>query len=629
MADHKWMVLSNTTLGGLMASINGTITLISLPVIFNGLGINPFTPSNFTLLIWVLLGYGVVTATLLVTVGRFSDMFGRARLYNLGFAVFTLGSIMLFLTPGTGATGGWEIVAFRLVQAVGAAFLFANSPALLTDAFPANERGLALGINQVAFIGGSVVGLVLGGILAGAPTFFVAGHAVPAWRTIFLVSVPVGIFGTVWAYSSLHEMANVRKDQKLDLIGNLTFALGLTTLLISITYGLLPYGGQPMGWSNPSVWAGTGAGLALLVTFLLVESRVADPMFDLRLFRVRAFAVGNAAALMGSVARGGMMFMMIMWFQGIWLPLHGYAFSETPFWAGIYMLPMLAGFFVAGPLSGRLSDKHGAKHLASAGMGLGAATFFAMTLLPYDFPYWQMGLLLFLQGCGMGMFASPNQAAIMNSVPSERRGAAAGMTTTIQNTGQQLSMAMFFTIVIVGISGGLSTSVGGALAGAGTPAPDVAVLAHVLSSDPTGAIFGAFLGINPMGTVLGAFPLPVPISPSSPVYATLTSKAFFPTAIAPAFLDGVREALAVAGSLTLVATVISLLRGERYVHEDTVASKTATRAKGRRAPAATADERKEDVDREDRPDMTSSEKPSVSAEVPPLGPHTGPAREET
>ncbi len=573
--QYKWTVLSNTTLGGLMASINGTITLISLPVIFNGLGINPFTPSNFTLLIWVLLGYGVVTATLLVTVGRLSDMWGRARLYNLGFAVFSAGSVLLFLTPSAGVLGGWEIVSFRLVQAVGAAFLFANSPALLTDAFSPRERGLALGINQVAFIGGSVVGLVLGGVLAGAPTFALAGHAVPAWRTIFLVSVPVGLFGTVWAYFRLHEVATIRKGQRLDLVGNLTFAAGLTVLLISITYGLLPYAGQPMGWSSPWVWTGTAVGLALLGVFLYVEARVVDPMFDLSLFRVRAFAVGNAAAFAGSVARGGMMFMMIMWFQGIWLPLHGYSFSQTPFWAGIYMLPMLGGFFVAGPLSGRLSDRHGAKYLATAGMGLGAATFFAMTLLPYDFVYWQMGALLFLQGCGMGMFASPNQAAIMNAVPAERRGAAAGMATTLQNTGQQFSLALFFTIVIVGIAGGLSSSVSGALAVAGVPALDLPVLSHALSSDPTGAIFGAFLGINPMGVVLAQLgphlPTPIPAS----VAQILLSKPFFPTAIAPAFLDGVREALLVAGILTLVATGISLMRGERYVHEERVSAKGA------------------------------------------------------
>ncbi len=498
---------------------------------------------------------------------------------TMGFAIFSAGPGLPFLTPNTGTLGGWEIVSSRLVQAVGAAFLFANSPALLTDAFSAKERGLALGINQVAFLGGSVVGLVLGGILAAAPTFSVVGYAVPAWRTIFLVSVPVGLFGTVWACLRLHEVATIRTGQRVDLVGNVTFAVGLTVLLISITYGLLPYGGQPMGWSNPWVWTGTALGLVLLGLFLVVGTRVADPMFDLGPFRVRAFAVGNAAAFVGSVARGGMMFMMIMWFQGIWLPLHGYTFSETPFWAGIYMLPLLAGFFVAGPRSGRISDRHGAKYLASAGLGLGAATFLAIATLPYNFACWEMGTLLFLQGCGMGMFASPNQAAILNSVPPERRGAAAGMTTTLQNTGQQLSLALFFTIVIVGISGGLSSSVGGALAGAGVPSVDLPILSHALSRDPTGAIFGAFLGINPRGRVLLQLGPHLPVPISAAVAQTLTSKPVFPTAIAPAFLNGVREALIVAGALTLIATVVSILRGERYVHEERFAPGPAAPAR--------------------------------------------------
>ncbi len=566
MTAYKWIVLSNTTLGALMAAINGTIVLISLPVIFNGLGINPFVGSNFTLLIWILLGYGVVTATLLVTVGRLSDMFGRARLYNLGFAIFSVGSVVLFLTPNTGTLGGWEVVSFRLIQAIGASFLFANSPALLTDAFPSNERGLALGVNQVAAIGGSVVGLVLGGVLAGVPTFHVAGFAIPAWRTIFLASVPVGVFGTVWAYLQLHEIASIRAGQRLDLVGNVTFGVGLTVLLVAITYGLLPYGGQPMGWSSPWVWTGVAVGLALLLMFLWVETWAADPMFHLALFRIRAFAAANLAAFLASVARGGMMFMMIMWFQGIWLPLHGYSFSETPFWAGIYMLPLMGGFLLLGPLSGWLSDKYGARHLASAGLALGAVSFFAMLTLPYSFPYWEMGVLLFLQGCGMGMFASPNRAAIMNAVPADQRGVASGMATTLQNTGMQLSLAMFFTVVILGISGGLSSSVGGALAGAGVPLPDQSILGGVISSNPTGAIFGAFLGINPMQVLLGQPSLHLPVPLPAAVVQTLTSKQFFPMAVAPAFLDGVRESLAIAGGVTVAAAVVSAFRGERYVH---------------------------------------------------------------
>jgi MFS family permease len=467
--EYKYTVLSNTTLGALMASINGTIILISLPVIFRGLSIDPFATSNFPLLIWLLLGYGVVTATLLVTFGRLSDMFGRARLYNLGFAIFTAGSVMAFLTPSSGAAGGWELVGFRIIQGMGGAFLFANSAALITDAFPHTERGKALGINQVAAIGGSLVGLVLGGLLAGVPDIHLGGLTIAGWRLIFLVSVPVGLFGTVWAYWKLHEIGTIRKGQRIDWLGNATFGAGLTLLLVAVTYGLLPYGSSSMGWGSPWVWTGIIIGLALLAIFPFIELRVPDPMFRLELFRIRAFTAGNLAGTLGSIARGGVMFMMIIWFQGIWLPLHGYSYSQTPLWAGIFMMPMMAGFIALGPLSGWLSDKHGAKYLASLGMVISAITFGILLTLPYNFYYPEMGATLFLMGCGMGMFAAPNTAAIMNSVPPEHRGAASGMRATLQNSGMQISMALFFTVVLVGLSTGLSGSVGTSLSNAGVP----------------------------------------------------------------------------------------------------------------------------------------------------------------
>lgn len=565
--EYKWTVLSNTTLGALMASINGTIILISLPVIFRGLDVDPFLPSNFTLLIWLLLGYGVVTATLLVTFGRISDMWGRARMYNLGFAIFAVGSVMLFLVPNTGTLGAWELVGFRVVQGIGGAFLFANSAALITDAFPHDERGKALGINQVAAMGGSVVGLVLGGVLAGLSDIHVGSFVLPAWRVIFLASVPFSVGGTVWAYFKLHDVAKIREGQRIDYLGNATFGIGLTVLLVAVTYGLLPYGGQSMGWSSPWVWSGIVGGLALLMAFVFIETRVRDPMFRLELFRIRAFAAGNFAGLLGSIARGGVMFMMVIWFQGIWLPLHGYSFAETPFWAGIYMMPMLGGFVVMGPLSGWLSDRFGARYLASAGMGVSAAAFVFLLFLPYNFVYWQMGLLLFVQGCGMGMFAAPNTAAIMNAVPPEHRGAASGMRATLQNAGMQLSMAVFFTIVLVGLANGLSGSVSGALSSAGVTGPAGGALSSLVASNPTGALFGAFLGQNPMALYLSYLPasLQGQIPPS--VVATLTSKQFFPNAVAPAFLKGIDLAFAISAVLTALAAVVSLMRGGRYVHE--------------------------------------------------------------
>ncbi len=561
--EYKWTVLSNTTLGALLASINGTIILISLPVIFTGLGVDPFLPSNFTLLIWLLLGYGVVTATLLVTFGRISDMWGRARLYNLGFAIFAVGSVMLFLVPNTGTLGAWELVGFRVVQGIGGAFLFANSAALITDAFPHDERGKALGINQVSAMGGSVVGLVLGGLLAGVGDIHLGSVVLPSWRLIFLVSVPVSVGGTIWAYFKLHDVTELRKGQRIDYLGNSTFGIGLTLLLVAVTYGLLPYGGQSMGWSSPWVWSGIAVGLALLIAFLFIETRVKDPMFRLELFRIRAFAAGNVAGLLGSIARGGVMFMMIIWFQGIWLPLHGYSFAQTPFWAGVYMMPMLGGFVVMGPLSGWLSDRFGARYLASAGMGVSAATFVFLLFLPYNFEYWQMGVLLFVNGCGMGMFAAPNTAAIMNAVPPEHRGAASGMRATLQNAGMQLSMAVFFTIVLVGLANGLSGSVSGALSANGVTGPAATSLSNMVASNPTGALFGAFLGKNPMSLYISLFP-PGTFGKATTV---LESKTFFPNAVGPAFLNGIDLAFAISAVLTAVAALVSLMRGGRYVHE--------------------------------------------------------------
>jgi len=566
--EYKWTVLSNTTLGALMASINGTIILISLPVIFRGLDIDPFVPSNLTLMIWLLLGYGVVTATLLVTFGRLSDMWGRARLYNLGFAVFALGSVLSFLTPNSGTTGAWELIMFRLVQGVGGAFLLANSAALITDAFPATERGKALGINQIAALGGALVGLVLGGILASAPDVHIGPATIAGWRFIFLVSVPVGLFGTAWAYWKLHETATIRRGQRVDWLGNTTFGVGLTVLLVAVTYGLLPYGSSSMGWGSPWVWAGIVVGLALLTIFPFIEARVPDPMFRLDLFRIRAFAAGNVAATLGSIARGGVMFMLIIWFQGIWLPVHGYSYSQTPLWAGIYMMPMMAGFVALGPLSGWLSDRTGARYLASLGMVITAIAFGLLLTLPYNFYYPEMGSMLFLMGCGMGMFAAPNMAAIMNSVPAEHRGVASGMTTTLQNSGMQVSMALFFTIVLVSLSVGLSGSVGTALSGAGVPPASAAVLTHVVSSDPTGALFGAFLGYNPMGIYLDNLPS-INATLSHPVYLQLTSKTFFPNAIAPAFLHGMDLAFGISIVITSAAAIASALRGGRYVHGET------------------------------------------------------------
>ncbi len=547
MVRYKWVALSNTTIGMLMATINGTITLISLPAIFKGIQLSPFQAGSFVYLLWILMGFNIVTATLLVTFGRLSDIFGRVRLFNLGFAIFTAGSILLFLTPGTGSTAALLLVIFRIIQGVGAAFLFSNSSAILTDAFPSQERGKALGINQVAALGGSFLGLILGGVLS-----------VINWRYVFLVSVPVGLVGTFWSYWKLKETAVIKKDQKIDYVGNLTFGAGLTIALIAITYGLLPYGGSTTGWTNPSVIASLAVGIFLLILFPFVEMKVSQPMFRMSLFKIRAFAAGNLASLLSAVGRGGVMLMLIILLQGIWLPLHGYSYASTPFWAGIYMIPMTVGFMVMGPLSGWLSDRHGARVLSTLGMIVVAVAFYVLSLMGPNFNYIVFGITLFIMGAGNGMFAAPNTAAIMNSVPADSRGAASGMMTTLRNAGMTASLGMFFTIVLLSLTTNLPTAFNSALATLGASNLDKVFDA----TPPTVAMFSAFLGYNPVGTIISSVPgLTVP----QHILNTMEGLKWFPETLAPAFMSSLRAAFYVGLVLSLVAAVISALRGRKYV----------------------------------------------------------------
>lgn len=552
MAKYKWVALSNTTIGMLMATINGTIILISLPAIFRGIGLNPLDPGSFVYLLWILMGFNIVTATLLVTFGRLSDIFGRIRLFNMGFAIFTVGSILLWLTPGRGNFAAMWLVVFRLVQGVGAAFLFSNSSAIITDAFPSHERGKALGINQVAALGGSFIGLILGGILA-----------IINWRLVFLVSVPVGAFGTLWSYWKLKETAVRNRDQKIDYLGNLIFGGGLTIALVGITYGLLPYAGSNTGWSNPLVIASLVLGVGLLAVFPFIERKVAQPMFKMGLFKIRAFVAGNVASLLSAVGRGGVMLMLIILLQGVWLPIHGYPYSVTPLWAGIYMIPMTVGFMVMGPLSGWLSDKHGARVLSTAGMIIVAGAFLALTTLGPYFDYRIFGITLFVMGLGNGMFASPNTAAIMNSVPADSRGAASGMMTTLRNAGMTASLGIFFTIVLVSLAHNLPIAFNNELSTLGLSSLDKLFD----STPPTVAMFSAFLGINPVGSILAFQPGVTALIPTGTLQ-TMEGLKWFPQTLAPAFMGSLRAAFYVGLILSVVAAVISALRGKRFVDSD-------------------------------------------------------------
>jgi MFS family permease len=547
--NYKWIALSNTTLGILMVTINQSILLISLPALFRGINLNPLVPSNTSYFLWVFMGFMLVTAVLVVSLGRVGDIYGRVRMYNLGFAVFTFFSILLSVTFLTGVGGALWIIIMRVFQGVGGALLFANSTAILTDAFPVDERGKAMGINGIAAVGGSFLGLMLGGVLAPIE-----------WRLVFLVSVPFGLFGTVWAYLKLKDNG-IRIPAKIDWLGNTLFAVGLIALLTGIVYSLLPYGGHPTGWTNPWVLTGIFGGIAVLVLFAWVETKVAAPMFRLSLFRIRAFTFGNIAGLLGALGRGGIQFMLIIWLQGIWLPQHGYSFSQTPLWAGISMIPLTVGFLIVGPLAGWLSDRHGARLFATTGLIVSGAAFLLLETLPIDFSYIWFALLIFLFAVGMGLFFSPNQASVMNSLPPEQRGAGAGMLNTFQNSATVLSMGLFFTIVTLGLAARLPSQLYKGLVSQGVnPAA-----AHLVANEPPiGSLFSAFLGYNPIQELLG----PTGALKQMPArqVAYITGRSFFPHLIEEPFAGGLHLAFTFAAIATLIAIIASALRGKRYVH---------------------------------------------------------------
>ena len=544
--DYKWVALSNTTLGVLMVTINQSIILIALPDIFRGIRLDPLQPGNTSYLLWMILGFLVVTAVLVVSLGRLGDMYGRVRMYNLGFAVFTAFSLLLTITWLHGAAGALWLIVMRLGQGVGGAMLFANSAAILTDAFPKNQRGLALGINTVAAIAGSFLGLVLGGLLAPV-----------AWRLVFLVSVPVGVFATVWAYRKLVETGE-RRAARIDWWGNVTFAIGLIALMVGITYGIQPYGGHTMGWTAPFVDGCLAGGLALLALFVWIERRVPEPMFRLDLFRIRAFTAGNLASLLSAIGRGGLQFILIIWLQGIWLPEHGYDFARTPLWAGIYMLPLIAGFLVAGPVSGYLSDHFGARPFSTGGMVLASFSFVLLMILPVDFSYVWFALILLLNGIGMGLFSSPNRAGVMNSLPPSQRGVGGGMNATFQNSASVLSIGLFFSLMIIGLASSLPATLDHGLLAHGVPAADAARISHL---PPVASLFAAFLGYNPMQNLLGAHTLHA--LPAAQQHV-LTGRSFFPHLISPPFHTALEYAFVFATVACLVAAVASLLRGGKY-----------------------------------------------------------------
>jgi MFS family permease len=550
---YKWVALSNTTAGVFMSALDGSIVIIAMPAIFRGIHLDPLAPGNVSYLLWMIMGYRLVQAVLVVTLGRLGDMFGRVRIYNAGFAVFAAASVLLSFDPFDGGRGAQWLIGWRVLQAVGGSMLMANSAAILTDAFPRDQRGFALGINQVAALAGQFVGLVAGGVLAAID-----------WRAVFWINVPVGVFGALWAYRKLRDNGE-RNPGRIDWWGNFTFAIGLGALLIGITNGIQPYHGHTMGWSNPAVYGLLIVGLVLLAAFVVVETRIAEPMFQLALFRIRAFTAGNIAGLAVSVARGGMQFILIIWLQGIWLPLHGYNYSDTPLWAGIFLLPLTGGMLLAGPIAGTLSDRFGARGFATAGMAVFAGSFVGLLLLPINFPYWAFALLIAANGIGGGMFAAPNSSSIMSSVPARQRGAASGMRSTFQNSGTALSIGVFFSLMIAGLASSLPRTLTNGLQQQGVPHG----IAHqVATLPPVSSLFASILGVNPLQHLLA--PSGVLSTLPAANQKTITGREFFPDLISGPFHQGLVIVFAVAGALAVFAGIASLLRGGRYVDEPAV-----------------------------------------------------------
>ena len=548
---YRWIALSNTTLSMTMATIDASIVIVAMPAIFRGIHLNPLTSGNVTYLLWMIIGYLLVQSVLVVTLGRLGDMFGRVKIYNLGFVVFTLASIALSLDPLTGTHGAMWLIGWRFGQAFGGAMLMANSAAILTDAFPAHKRGMALGINQIAGISGQFVGLLLGGLLAAVD-----------WRLVFWVNVPIGLFGTIWAYKSLREIATTKRA-KIDWLGNIMFAVGLGSLLVAITYGIRPYGGHATGWTNPWIVTGLIGGVVVLIAFCVFETKIAEPMFQMSLFKIRAFAAGNAASLLGSIARGGLQFMLVIWLAGIWLPLHGYDFTVTPLWAGIYMLPLTAGFLIAGPISGILSDRYGPRLFATSGLLLAAACFVGLMLLPVVFPYWLFALLIFGNGVGSGLFASPNTSAIMSAVPASQRGSASGMRSTFQNSGMSLSIGIFFSLMIAGLASSLPRTLTRGLTAQGVPFSVATQVSHL---PPVSTMFAALLGYNPVRNLLA----PSGVLSRLPAHnvAVLTGRQFFPSLISAPFHHGLVIVFTAAAIMAATGAMVSLLRGKQFYYDD-------------------------------------------------------------
>ncbi|SMD31291.1 MFS transporter [Picrophilus oshimae] len=542
--EQKWVALSNTTIGQLMATINTSIIVVALPPIFRGIHLNPLAHGTFPYLLWSIISYMIVISVLLLTIGRLSDMYGRVRLFNLGFLIFTIGSILLYVLPGTGTTAALELIIFRMFQAVGGSFLMANSFAIITDNFPDDERAFALSINSVASIIGVSVGVVAGGILS-----------IIYWRDVFLISVPVGIFGTVWSFLKLKE-TSPRVRHRIDLPGNITFAAGIVLILLGITYGIVPYNAFPMGWEDPYVVISVFLGLALLILFIYVEKHVDNPMFRLDFFKNTGFSIGNFTGFVSAMGMMGLMYMLTILFQGVWLPIHGYPYYITPFWAGVYILPMTIAMGIFGIIGGRIANRNNIRLLTSLGLFISSFSFILIAFLPYDFSYPELAFYLVIFGIGYGLFNAPNISAVMSSVPGDSRGSASGMLNTMRNLGYTASMGLFFSILIYGLSLYLPGSIKTHLNSIGASSLSL----YISKMPATEALFSAFLGINPVPSILSTVNKSVLSKIEKSTILYISGNTWYPHVLAPAFGSSFSMVFYIAFAITLISGIISIFR---------------------------------------------------------------------
>jgi len=543
-------ILVNSFLGSLMASMTMSAIIIALPDILRGIGVNPMSPLGFASMMWLMFSYPLMVAVAVPIVGRLSDMYGRGRMFTIGDAIFTVMSTLLGIVPGYGSVAVAQMIAYRFVQGLGGSMMFTNSAAIITDVYPPHRRGVAMGIVSIAFSAGSIIGLVVGGVLA-----------VVNWRLVFLVNTPIGIASTAWAYVTVYRLPLGLRRVRVDYLGASMLAASLVLLLLGITFGMLPSGNSMMSWGSPMVLGLIGGGLLLMALLIPVEMRTGEPILKINLFRIRPFTFGVLSALFLFLAQGANVFVLSLLLQAIYLPMHGVPYSETPLLAGIYLIPSSVANAVFAPVGGRLINRFGARVVSTIGAVLLGVSFELLTLLSLNFNYTLFAADLFLMGTGSGLFQSPNLVSIMSSVPQEDRSAASGLRASMQNIGLLMSFAVFLTLILVGSATALSTSISSALTKVGVPSDVVSELTRI---PPAYALFAAFMGYDPMKFLMSQAGVDLPGS----VYAAVTKPTFFPSAIAPAMATGFIYAYHIAAIMAFTAAIFSYLRGrEHIVHQ--------------------------------------------------------------